>query len=154
MESGCSEDAVSGHIQLLIPGETVCFTCAPPLVVTSGVDERTLKREGVCAASLPTTMRVVAGVLVPNTLKFLLKFGYVSPYLGYSCFKDFFPTMAMKPNPQCSNAACGAAEKKYLFAKPTGVAKAGMEAEAKVAAADAPFHADNEWNISLYISFP
>ncbi|PPD75597.1 hypothetical protein GOBAR_DD27474 [Gossypium barbadense] len=43
--------------------------------------------------------------------------------------------MAMKPNPQCSNAACGAA------------AKAGMEAEAKVAAADAPFHADNEWNI-------
>lgn len=25
-------------------------------VVASGVDERTLKREGVCAASLPTTM--------------------------------------------------------------------------------------------------
>jgi ubiquitin-like modifier-activating enzyme 5 len=28
----------------------------PPLVVASGIDERTLKREGVCAASLPTTM--------------------------------------------------------------------------------------------------
>jgi ubiquitin-like modifier-activating enzyme 5 len=56
MESGVSEDAVSGHIQLLIPGETACFACAPPLVVASGVDERTLKREGVCAASLPTTM--------------------------------------------------------------------------------------------------
>ena len=27
-----SEDAVSGHIQLLIPGETACFACAPPLV--------------------------------------------------------------------------------------------------------------------------
>lgn len=25
-------------------------------VVASGIDERTLKREGVCAASLPTTM--------------------------------------------------------------------------------------------------
>lgn len=28
-----SEDAVSGHIQLLIPGETACFACAPPLVL-------------------------------------------------------------------------------------------------------------------------
>lgn len=28
-------------------------------VVASGVDERTLKREGVCAASLPTTMVIV-----------------------------------------------------------------------------------------------
>ncbi|CAM6128920.1 unnamed protein product [Calypogeia fissa] len=31
MESGVSEDAVSGHIQLLIPGETACFACAQPL---------------------------------------------------------------------------------------------------------------------------
>lgn len=29
---GVSENAVSGHIQLLIPGETACFACAPPLV--------------------------------------------------------------------------------------------------------------------------
>jgi ubiquitin-like modifier-activating enzyme 5 len=56
MESGVSEDAVSGHIQVIIPGETACFACVPPLVVASGIDERTLKREGVCAASLPTTM--------------------------------------------------------------------------------------------------
>lgn len=56
MESGVSEDAVSGHIQTIIPGETACFQCVPPLVVASGIDERTLKREGVCAASLPTTM--------------------------------------------------------------------------------------------------
>ncbi|XP_066327571.1 ubiquitin-like modifier-activating enzyme 5 isoform X1 [Miscanthus floridulus] len=60
MESGVSEDAVSGHIQLLVPGETACFACAPPLVVASGVDERTLKREGVCAASLPTTMQSIS----------------------------------------------------------------------------------------------
>lgn len=46
-----------GHVfQVIIPGETACFACAPPLVVASGIDERTLKREGVCAASLPTTM--------------------------------------------------------------------------------------------------
>lgn len=36
MESGVSEDAVSGHIQTVIPGETACFQCVPPLVVASG----------------------------------------------------------------------------------------------------------------------
>ena len=30
--TGVSEDAVSGHIQLLVPGETACFACVPPLV--------------------------------------------------------------------------------------------------------------------------
>lgn len=86
LESGVSEDAVSGHIQFLRPGHTACFAvkairltscnyysvcmqCAPPLVVASGIDEKTLKREGVCAASLPTTMAVVAGLLVQTALK-------------------------------------------------------------------------------------
>jgi ubiquitin-like modifier-activating enzyme 5 len=45
------------------------FQCAPPLVVASNIDEKTLKRDGVCAASLPTTMAVIAGFLVQNTLK-------------------------------------------------------------------------------------
>jgi len=45
------------------------FQCAPPLVVASSIDEKTLKRDGVCAASLPTTMAVIAGFLVQNTLK-------------------------------------------------------------------------------------
>lgn len=84
MESGVSEDAVSGHIQVIIPGETACFACVPPLVVASGIDERTLKREGVCAASLPTTMGIVAGLLVQNTLKCLLEFGQV----GLCSFDD------------------------------------------------------------------
>lgn len=150
MESGVSENAVSGHIQLLVPGETACFACAPPLVVASGVDERTLKREGVCAASLPTTMGVVAGFLAQNTLKFLLKFGRVSPYLGYNALKDFFPTMEMKPNPQCSNAACLDRQNEYMLVKPTrdAAAKAKMEAEA-VLSNEAPVHTDNEWNISV-----
>ncbi|KAK7302244.1 hypothetical protein RJT34_13129 [Clitoria ternatea] len=150
LESGVSEDAVSGHIQLLIPGETACFACAPPLVVASGVDERTLKREGVCAASLPTTMGVVAGLLVQNTLKFLLGFGQVSPYLGYNSLKDFFPTMQMKPNPQCSNVACLKRQEEYILAKPArdAAAKAEMEAEAP-STEEGPLHQDNEWNISV-----
>ena len=56
--------------------------CVPPLVVASGIDERTLKREGVCAASLPTTMGIMAGLLVQNALKYLLGFGIVGKYLG------------------------------------------------------------------------
>lgn len=65
----------------------LCFAGSlfPPLavaqVVASGVDEKTLKREGVCAASLPTTMGIVAGLLVQNSLKYLLQFGTVTPYL-------------------------------------------------------------------------
>lgn len=45
------------------------YQCAPPLVVAANIDEKTLKRDGVCAASLPTTMGVVAGILVQNVLK-------------------------------------------------------------------------------------
>ena len=78
-----SEDAVSGHIQLLQPGVTACFACLPPLVVASGIDERTLKREGVCAASLPTTKGIIAGLLVQHALKLLLNFGEVP-----SCASD------------------------------------------------------------------
>ncbi len=77
LESGVSEDAVSGHIQLLQPGQTACFACVPPLIVATGIDERTLKREGVCAASLPTTMGIIAGLLVQHALKLLLHFGEV-----------------------------------------------------------------------------
>merc|ERR1719309_893577 len=105
-ESGVSENAVSGHIQLIKPGETACFACAPPLVVASNIDEKTLKREGVCAASLPTTMGIVAGFLVQNTLKYLLDFGEVSHYVGYNALSDFFPKMSMKPNPSCDNRDC------------------------------------------------
>ncbi|XP_073131871.1 ubiquitin-like modifier-activating enzyme 5 [Henckelia pumila] len=149
MESGVSENAVSGHIQLLVPGETACFACAPPLVVASGVDERTLKREGVCAASLPTTMGIVAGLLVQNTLKYLLNFGNVTPYLGYNALKDFFPTMEMKPNPQCSNAACLERQKDYIRAKPARDAAARAKMEAEELLEPECLHEDNEWNISV-----
>lgn len=98
--------APAGHIQLLTPGETACFECVPPLVVASGIDESTLKREGVCAASLPTTMGIVAGLLVQNALKYMLGFGQVTPYLGYSSLTDFFPQMLVKPNPECCRAQC------------------------------------------------
>merc|ERR1719495_518070 len=143
-ESGVSENAVSGHIQFLIPGETACFACAPPLVVASNIDEKTLKKDGVCAASLPTTMGIVAGFLVQNTLKYLLKFGTVSHYLGYNAMLDFFPTMSMKPNQQCDEYHCRKRQgmyQEYLASRPV------EEVIEKVD--DVVLHEDNDWGISL-----
>mmetsp|Transcript_10293 Transcript_10293/g.20747 ORF Transcript_10293/g.20747 Transcript_10293/m.20747 type:complete len:458 (-) Transcript_10293:344-1717(-) len=140
IESGVSEDAVSGHIQLMKPGVLACFACAPPLVVASGVDEKSLKREGVCAASLPTTMGLVAATLVQATLKHLLGFGSVSDYLGYSAMKDFFPSMSLKPNPQCNDRWCvqrQAEEAERLRCQPPSV-----DLTPSVSPSDAPLHPD------------
>merc|ERR1719198_1061925 len=106
LESGVSENAVSGHIQTMIPGRYACFECAPPAVVAGGEDENAIKREGVCAASLPTTMGITAGFLAQATLKYLLNFGTVSNFLGYDALGDFFPTYAMAPNPDCGSYQC------------------------------------------------
>lgn len=143
MESGVSENAVSGHIQLIIPGETACFACAPPLVVAANIDEKTLKREGVCAASLPTTMGVVAGLLVQNVLKYLLKFGTVSYYLGYNAMQDFFPSMAMKANPQCNDRYCRRQQEEYKKKEAERPKVEVVEEEEEVV------HEDNEWGIEL-----
>ncbi|KAF7213378.1 ubiquitin-like modifier-activating enzyme 5 isoform X1 [Nothobranchius furzeri] len=143
MESGVSENAVSGHIQLIVPGETACFACAPPLVVAANIDEKTLKREGVCAASLPTTMGVVAGLLVQNVLKYLLRFGTVSYYLGYNAMQDFFPAMTMKANPQCNDRHCRRQQEEYKKKEATQPKVEVVQEEEEVV------HEDNEWGIQL-----
>jgi len=38
--------------------------------------------------------------------RYLLKFGDVTPYLGYNALRDYFPSMPMLPNPSCSNSHC------------------------------------------------
>ncbi|VVC26185.1 Hypothetical protein CINCED_3A000959 [Cinara cedri] len=139
-ESGVSENAVCGHIQYIVPGESACFACAPPLVVASEIDEKTLKKDGVCAASLPTTMGVVAGLLVQNTLKKLLHFGTISWYLGYNALADFFPSMMIKPNPNCTDSFCLKRQEEFknrVIEEP--VCKNEELPEDKV------IHKDNEW---------
>lgn len=153
MESGVSEDAVSGHIQVVTPGETACFACVPPLVVASGIDERTLKREGVCAASLPTTMGIVAGLLVQNTLKYLLHFGQVTQYLGYSSLQDFFPTMNIKPNPSCPNTLCLKRQKEWMAGESERIRVASAE-NVTEKEEDGPVHAENEWGIEVVTEDP
>ncbi|CAG9759527.1 unnamed protein product [Ceutorhynchus assimilis] len=141
-ESGVSENAVSGHIQFISPGETACFACAPPLIVASKIDEKTLKRDGVCAASLPTTMGIVAGFLVQNALKYLLQFGQVTNYLGYNALNDFFPTMNLRPNPNCEDRNCQLRQAEFAAKPKTEQAQEAIEDEG-------PVHESNEWGISL-----
>lgn len=145
-ESGVSENAVSGHIQFIIPGETACFACAPPLIVASSIDEKTLKRDGVCAASLPTTMGVVAGFLVQNVLKYLLKFGKVSYYLGYNALEDFFPTMTLKPNPDCDDSFCKQRQKEFSEKVQEKAPEEIIEKEV--------VHEENDWGICLVSETP
>ncbi|KAI8113900.1 hypothetical protein M9434_002028 [Picochlorum sp. BPE23] len=151
MESGVSEDAVSGHIQVVQPGKTACFACVPPLVVASGIDEKTLKREGVCAASLPTTMGIVAGMLVQNSLKYLLGFGQVTQYLGYSSLTDYFPTMEIKPNPTCDNTECVKRQEEWNADAEERQALEEKEQEASRIAEldDDVVHETNEWGIEV-----
>ena len=106
MESGVSENAMSGHIQFIIPGETACFSCAPPLVVAEEGNEKKIKREGVCTASLPTTMGIIAGFLAQNFLKWSLNFGEVSYLLNYNALLNYFTNEELMPNPQCSDENC------------------------------------------------
>lgn len=141
-ESGVSENAVSGHIQFIKPGEFACFGCAPPLVVAENIDEKTLKREGVCAASLPTTMGITAGLLVQNTLKYLLNFGEVSEYLGYNALIDFFPKMILRPNPQCDDRWCRQRQEEFK-ARPKVDKQSVQEEVAEIS------HEDNNWGIEL-----
>lgn len=69
-------------------------------------NEQQIKREGVCAASLPTTMGITAGFLAQNVLKYLLKFGQTTLLLGYNALADFFQNYAIMPNPECKDQFC------------------------------------------------
>ena len=141
MESGVSEDAVAGHIQTVLPGRTACFECVPPLVVASGIDERTLKRDGVCAASLPTTMGVIAGLLAHNALKYLLAFGQVTYCTSYNSLTDNFYNSLIRPSSECRNATCVAlqADRGFIRWDPPEVAALPV--------LGTPVHDDNDWNI-------
>ena len=148
MESGVSEDAVSGHIQFMVPGLTACYECAPPLVVASGVKQ--VKREGVCAASLPTTMGITAGLLVQSVLKYLLRFGKISYYLGYSAMTDYFPTMKVRPNPTCSNSMCVKRQEEIQKLKEQGLLDLDLdEKEEQIEDEKKIVHEENSWGIEI-----
>lgn len=86
-------------------------------------------------------MGIVAGFLVQNSLKHLLEFGQVTNYLGYSALTDFFPTMNLKPNPNCDDSNCQLRQKEAASRPKKEIIQVVQEEE--------PLHEDNEWGISL-----
>ena len=68
--------------------------------------KKKIKREGVCTASLPTTMGIIAGFLAQNFLKWALNFGKVSYLLNYNALDNFFTDTELSPNPSCSDENC------------------------------------------------
>ena len=88
-------------------------------------------------------MGIVAGFLVQNTLKHLLNFGRVSPYLGYNAMKDYFPTMDIQPNPGCTNSTCCRLQGRYLKRR-TRRKEEKQKAEETPAEEEGPLHEDNE----------
>ena len=149
IESGVSEDAVSSHIQIMIPGETACFCCATPLAVAED-NEANIKREGVCAASLPTTMGITAGFMAQNALKFLLEFGELAFCLSYNARLDFFNNYKIIPNPECKDNGCleRQKDKKLIEGVLKKLEKKKLKAieESKI---KKDIHEVNEWGIQL-----
>ena len=144
MESGVSENAMSGHIQFIIPGETACFSCAPPLVVAEEGNEKKIKREGVCTASLPTTMGVVAGFLAQNFLKWALNFGEVSYLLNYNALLNFFSNDILIPNPNCSDENCVKCQEEF---KKSNISRKPVKKEKEVK--DEKKEEVNDWGIKI-----
>ncbi|MCQ2821516.1 MAG: HesA/MoeB/ThiF family protein [archaeon] len=144
MESGVSENAMSGHIQFIIPGETACFSCAPPLVVAEEGNEKKIKREGVCTASLPTTMGIIAGFLAQNFLKWALNFGEVSYLLNYNALLNFFSNDILMPNPSCGDENCVKCQEEF---KKSGISrKPCKKVEEKK---EEPKESVNDWGIKI-----
>mmetsp|Transcript_18546 Transcript_18546/g.47720 ORF Transcript_18546/g.47720 Transcript_18546/m.47720 type:complete len:317 (-) Transcript_18546:370-1320(-) len=93
MDGVCADDAMSGSVQLIIPGRTGGLEAAP---IKQSFD----KRPGVCAASLATTDSIIAGLMAQNVLKYLLGFGEVAFLLTYNAVTNDFQTRMTYPDPR------------------------------------------------------
>lgn len=93
MDAVVADDAMSGHVQLIIPGRTGGLEAAP-------LKAQRVKRPGECAASLATTDSIVAGIAAQNALKYLLSFGEVAFLLSYNAITNDFTTRMTYPDPR------------------------------------------------------
>lgn len=146
---------MSGHISFMVPlwilcpspsdapqvpGQSQCFACAPPLMVASGIDEKSIKRVRLKArAAADGSGKRVCGVAADDhgcccgaacaehsqvpapfwrgarmrPLFLLLTGRQVASFLGYNALKNYFPMTDQKPNPHCTNAWCVQRQKEY-----------------------------------------
>lgn len=62
--------------------------------------------------------------------------------MGYNALNDFFPTMNLRPNPNCEDRNCQKRQKEF-------VAKPRPEQAQEAVEDEGPIHESNEWGISL-----
>ena len=103
----------------------------------------------MCAASLPTTMGIVAGFLVQNALKFLLQFGEVSEYVGYIALKDHFPRMTLRPNPECVSSWCRKQQGLFQAREKERLAAEALLPPPPPPPPPPPLHTSNDWGIEV-----
>jgi len=97
MDAVVADDAMSGHVQLIIPGRTGGLEAAP-------IKTHMEKRAGICPASLPTTDSIIAGLCAQNAIKFLLGFGEVFFLMSYNAITNEFATRMTYPDPRKSSS--------------------------------------------------
>ena len=98
MDAVVGDDAMTGHVQLIIPGRTGGLEAAP-------IKKQKDKRPGECPASLATTDSIIAGITAQNALKYLLGFGEVAFLLSYNAITNDFTTRMTYPDPRKAGGA-------------------------------------------------
>ena len=98
MDAVVGDDAMSGHVQLIIPGRTGGLEAAP-------IKSHMEKRPGQCPASLPTTDSILSGITAQNILKYLLGFGEVAFLLQYNAITNEFLSRMTYPDPRKAGGA-------------------------------------------------
>ena len=93
-------------------------------------------------------MGIIAGFLSQTVLKFLLKFGEVSPFLGYNAFSDFFPKYPLTPNPECTDKTCQELQK-YYQEHPEEKRLKDKEEEETKDDGNTGVSQENEWGITI-----
>ena len=154
MDAGVAENAMSGHIQTLVPGRTACFQCTPPLVLEAADgSEADIARPGTCAASLPTTNALIAALLAHNALRLLLGFGRISLYQGWGAERDDWLQWRMACNTQCDSEDCRQRQREWKGSRSLeeewDEREADTERRREEERRQQRQHESNEWNIEL-----
>ena len=100
MDAVVADDAMSGSVQLIIPGRTGGLEAAP-------IKSHMEKRPGMCPASLPTTDSIIAGITGQNVLKYLLGFGEVAFLIQYNAITNDFQSRMTYPDPRKAGGVLG-----------------------------------------------
>ncbi len=106
IDGGASLDGINGSVHCIIPGKTPCYRCNKPALKDDSKVNLRRAGDGQCHfTSLPTTMGIIASLQCQEALKFLLKFGKLSPYVLYYGMEGKMERYDWKRDPKCP--VCG-----------------------------------------------